>query len=301
MATVTELGYLGITVSDGDAWRRYATEVVGMELVDEGEANRFYLRMDHWHHRICVTVDGTDELDYVGWRVAGPLELDALSAKLETAGIAFAVASDAERAERRVLGLLKLADPGGNATEIFYGPQVDSYKPFHPGRPMFGRFVTGDQGLGHCILAQQDIAAALRFYQLIGLIGAVDYRLDLPGGIVGEPVFMHVNSRQHSMAFGLGPMERRIHHLMIEYTDIKDLGRAHDIVRKRGIPVALQLGMHANDEALSFYNANPSGWLFELGWGGRAPLAQQEHYKHDLFGHGSEVKGYGVDFDLSIA
>lgn len=50
MAKVTELGYMGINVSDGDAWRNFASEVVGLEVVDEGEGDRFYLRMDYWHH-----------------------------------------------------------------------------------------------------------------------------------------------------------------------------------------------------------------------------------------------------------
>src|SRR3546814_10682557 len=71
------------------------------------------------------------------------------------------IASDEAARERRVLGLAKLKDPGGNPTEIFFGPQVDNYRPFHPGRPMFGRFVTGAEGIGHCILRQDDVAAAV--------------------------------------------------------------------------------------------------------------------------------------------
>ena len=33
MSNVTELGYLGFRVSDGEAWRRFATEVVGDNLI----------------------------------------------------------------------------------------------------------------------------------------------------------------------------------------------------------------------------------------------------------------------------
>lgn len=45
MSVVTELGYLGLSVSDLAAWRAYAAEVAGMEVVDEGEGDRLYLRM----------------------------------------------------------------------------------------------------------------------------------------------------------------------------------------------------------------------------------------------------------------
>ncbi|WP_225011007.1 biphenyl-2,3-diol 1,2-dioxygenase [Novosphingobium percolationis] len=298
MAAVTELGYLGLTVSSLDAWRSYAAEVAGMEIVDEGEGDRLYLRMDQWHHRIVLHAADSDDLAYLGWRVAGPVEFDAMVAKLAAAGIAVEVASDTEARERRVLGLAKLADPGGNPTEIFYGPQVDTHKPFHPGRPMYGKFVTGSEGIGHCILRQDDVPAAAAFYGLLGLRGSVEYHLQLPNGMVAQPYFMHCNERQHSVAFGLGPMEKRINHLMFEYTDLDDLGLAHDIVRARKIDVALQLGKHANDQALTFYCANPSGWLWEFGWGARKAPSQQEYYTRDIFGHGNEAAGYGMDIPL---
>jgi 2,3-dihydroxyethylbenzene 1,2-dioxygenase len=234
----------------------------------------------------------------MGWRVAGPQEFAAMQEKLSAAGIPFIVGSEAEARERRVLGLLKLADPGGNPTEIFFGPQVDTHKPFHPGRPMFGKFLTGSQGIGHCILRQDDVEAAARFYELLGLRGSVEYHLQLPNGMVAQPYFMHCNERQHSVAFGLGPMEKRINHLMFEYTDLDDLGMAHDIVRGKKIDVALQLGKHANDQALTFYCANPSGWLWEFGWGARHSTGQQEYYTRDIFGHGNEAAGYGMDIPL---
>jgi 2,3-dihydroxyethylbenzene 1,2-dioxygenase len=85
---------------------------------------------------------------------------------------------------------------------------------------------------------------------------------------------------------------------MIEYAHLDDLGMAHDLVRKRKIDVALQLGKHSNDQALTFYMATPSGWLLELGWGARKTLAQQEYYTGDIFGHGVEAKGYGMDVEL---
>jgi 2,3-dihydroxyethylbenzene 1,2-dioxygenase len=298
MVAVTELGYLGLTVTNLDAWRSYAAEVAGMEIVDEDEGDRLYLRMDQWHHRIALHAADSDDLAYLGWRVADPVEFDGMVTKLTAAGIAVTVASESEARERRVLGLAKLVDPGGNPTEIFYGPQVDTHKPFHPGRPMYGRFVTGPEGIGHCILRQDDVPAAAEFYGLLGLRGSVEYHLQLPNGMVAQPYFMHCNERQHSVAFGLGPMEKRINHLMFEYTDLDDLGLAHDIVRARKIDVALQLGKHANDQALTFYCANPSGWLWEFGWGARKAPSQQEYYTRDIFGHGNEAAGYGMDIPL---
>ncbi|WP_307164222.1 VOC family protein [Massilia sp. WF1] len=118
MAIVTELGYLGISVSDAAAWKSYATEVMGMQLVDEGERDRFYLRMDLWHHRIVVHTGGDDDLAYVGWRVAGAQELEEMSAKLTASGVEVRRGSEAEAAERRVLGLF--ARPGGQCARNLF-------------------------------------------------------------------------------------------------------------------------------------------------------------------------------------
>ena len=182
---VSELGYLGISVKDVEAWKAFGTNIIGLELLDEGEGDRFYFRMDTWHHRIVVHHGGDDDLAYLGWRVKGPKELEQIARRLDEANVPFKTASRAEAQERRVVGLLKLDDPGGNPTEIFWGPRVDFHRPFHPGRPLHGGFVTGDQGLGHCILRQADPEAAAKFYtEVLGMEGTVEYQIPTPDGMV---------------------------------------------------------------------------------------------------------------------
>lgn len=289
MAAVTELGYVGLNITDAAAWRRFATEVVGLEVLDEGEGDRFYLRMDYWHHRFTLHVGDADDLAYTGWRVADAQALDEIRAQLDAAGYKYRVGTPEEAAERRVLGLLKMEDPSGNPTEVFYGPLIEMHLPFHPGRRMHGRWVTGFQGLGHVLIQSDDDLATHKFYSTLGLKGHVQYHLQTPNGTV-QPNFMYCNDRQHSVAFGVnGP--KRLNHMMLEYSDMNDLGKAHDLVRAEGIDVALQLGKHSNDAALTFYFATPSGWLLELGWGGEKSFQQQQYHLKDIFGHGIEVAG----------
>ena len=289
MSKVTELGYLGLNVSDGDAWRKFGTEVVGLELLDEGEGDRFYFRMDSWHHRFVVHVNDKDDMAYTGWRVPDEESLLEILAKLDEAGFAYRIGTPEEAAERRVLGLAKLEDPSGNPIELFFAPLIDAHMPFHPGRRMHGKFVTGAEGLGHALIHADDPKASHRFYSLLGLKGAVQYHLRSPKGTV-QPVFMHCNDRHHSLAFGVNG-DKRLNHLMLEYAELNDLGKAHDVVRSQGIDVALQLGKHSNDEALTFYFVTPSGWLLELGWGSAKPFLQQQYHLNDVFGHGIEVSG----------
>lgn len=290
MAQVTELGYIGLGVRDLEAWKLFATEIVGLEVADKDERDRCYLRMDYWHHRIVLHADGSDDVAYLGLRVAGAEEFAAMQHQLSEAGIQFRVCSEEEAAERHVLGVLKLDDPNGTPLEIFHGPEVQANKPLRPGRGMHGRFKTGAGGMGHCFINQKEVDAAYRFYRLLGMRGGVDYKIRL-GGRVVHPVFMHCNERNHTIAFAKTATERRFNHLMVEVDNLDDVGLTHDVVRRNKIPVHNTLGKHSNDQMYSFYFRTPSGWRWECGWGGRPALHQSEYYVEDVYGHQPEDGG----------
>src|SRR6202050_2164306 len=106
MIQVTELSYMGIGGKDLDAWKNVATKCVGFDLADDGERDRCYLRMDYFHHRIVMHQDPSDDLQYLGFRVAGAEEFGAMQRQLSEAGLKFRVGSEDEANERRVLEVL---------------------------------------------------------------------------------------------------------------------------------------------------------------------------------------------------
>ena len=292
MIQVTELGYMGIGVKDLDAWKHFATDIVGFELADEGESDRCYLRMDYVHHRIVMHADGSDDLSYLGFRVAGADEFAQMQRQLAEAGIKFRVGSAEEAEERRVLEVIKLDDPDGNPVEIFHGPFTQFSKPFHPGRAMHGRFKTGSGGLGHCIIRERDVNAAQRFYAQLGMRGGIEYKFGAGKHSVGL-VFMHCNDRDHTVAFGI-PGERRLNHVMLEVDNLDDVGMTYDLVRTNKIPVTITPGKHSNDHMYSFYFRTPSGWMFEYGWGARPATYQSEYFTGDVYGHQPEAGGFEI-------
>ena len=286
MVQVTELGYMGLGVKDLAQWKDFASKILGLEVTDEGEPGRCYFRMDYWHHRFIVDEDGTDDLNYLGFRVAGTEEFRQMHRQLTEAGIKVRIGSPEEADERRVLEVMKLNDASGYPIEIFHGPQVQADKPFHPGRRMHGRFKTGDGGLGHLIQRETvGFEKTYEFYKLLGMRGGVEYKIALPGmPRPFELMFLHCNSRDHTLAFG-PPGEKRINHLMIEVENFDDVGLAYEVVQQNGVPVAIAPGRHANDHMYSFYFVNPSGWMCEIGWGARAATHQSEYYQRDTYGH----------------
>jgi len=293
MIQVTELGYMGVGVKDLAAWKEFAGQIMGFEVTDEGEPDRCYLRMDYLHHWLVLHADGSDDLSYLGLRVAGPDEFAQMQRQLSEAGIKFRVGSDDEADERRVLEVLKLSDPDGNPIEIFHGPLVQFSKPFHPGRGMHGRFKTGAGGLGHCIIRERDVEAARRFYINLGMRGGIEYKFG-KGRRTGL-VFMDCNERDHTVAFGIPGADRRLNHVMVEVDNLDDVGMTYDLVQKNRVPVTITPGKHSNDHMYSFYFRNPSGWMFEYGWGARPATHQSEYYGDDIYGHQMQPDAFGGD------
>ncbi len=289
MVGITELGYMGIGVKNLADWKEYAAHILGLEVVDEGIDGQCYLRLDDWHHRLILDEDGSDDLNYLGFRVAGVEEFREMQETLAGADIEFRIGSPEEAEERHVLQVIKLKDPSGNPIEIFHGPHVEAHKPFYPGRRMHGKFKTGEGGLGHLILRETvGLERTYEFYHLLGMRGGVEYKMRVPGqSDPFEILFMHCNNRDHTLAFG-PPGKKRINHLMLEFEEFDDIGLTQEIVKKKKVAVGIDVGKHANDHMYSFYIMNPSGWMVELGWGGRPATHQSEYYARDAYGHASQ-------------
>jgi 2,3-dihydroxybiphenyl 1,2-dioxygenase len=289
MASVSQLGYLGIGTSDAKAWRDLATTILGLQAVPGNDPSIAYLRMDEFHHRLELRSTGSDDLEFVGWEVPDPATLQHVAQQLEDGGVPVTPGTRDEANNRRVVDLVKCVDPDGIPTEIFCGRPINP-QPFHPARPMSG-FKTGDMGLGHIVVYARSLDETIRFYRdLLGFRVSDFTEVRTPGGTV-RLAFLHCNPRHHSIALLEAPgAPKRINHVMVECNALDDVGTGRDLCLRRGIPIAIDLGRHMNDHMVSFYMANPSGFAIEYGWGARTiddTTWQIEHYTtvDSLWGH----------------
>src|SRR5690242_5524431 len=145
MANVTQLGYLGLTVSNLEEWQRFATELLGLQVAGKAPDGSLYLRMDENHHRFVLQNGEADDVAFVGWEVADQQALQELAAKLKGAGIEATIGTSAEAQIRGVAEFLKFKDPSGIPTEVYFGPLMNFENPFQSSRPVSG-FVTGTMG-----------------------------------------------------------------------------------------------------------------------------------------------------------
>jgi len=289
MVSVSQLGYVGIGISDEKAWHDLATNILGMQVVPGDDKSTSYLRMDEYHHRMELRLNGSDDLEFVGWEVPDSAILQRVAQQIEEGGMKVTAGTRDEVDDRRAIDLIKCVDPNGISTEVFWGHPVNQ-QPFHPARPMSG-FKTGDMGLGHILVHARSLDESVRFYRdLLGFRISDFTDVNAPGGKV-RLAFLHCNARHHSIAFIEAPRApKRINHILFECNSLNDVGSGRDLCLSRGVPVAIDLGCHMNDHMVSFYMANPSNFALEYGWGGRTiddASWQVEHYTafDSIWGH----------------
>ena len=188
-------------------------------------------------------------------------DLEMFGARLDQAGIKVTEASRSLCDERFVDRMIYCDDPDGNRVELFVSP-VKATNPFVPGRPIDG-FLTGPYGMGHAVLHVHDVEPVVPFYRDLLEFNVSDYGL-YPYGMY----FFHVNGRHHSFAM-IGTGRRGLHHFMVEYQNLDDVGQGYDLALMQEDMVAYTLGRHTNDYMTSFYAQTPSNFFIESGWGGR--------------------------------
>ncbi|MBE3602115.1 VOC family protein [bacterium] len=291
MASVTQLGYLGLSVSDQNAWRKFATEVLGLEAAD-GDGGALLLRMDEHHHRFILASGSDDDVSFVGWEVSDQRALRELSEQLKESGVETAAGTAEEARVRGVAEFIKFRDPSGIATEAYYGPLMTFERPFKSPRSISG-FETGTMGLGHIVVRVDDAERSLHFYRdLLGMRISDFIEMRMRRGRPTDAItltFMHCNPRHHSIAFGVIPAQKRLLHFMLQVKSLDDVGSTYYLAQDLGIPITGSLGRHTNDHMMSFYMRSPSGFEIEYGYGARtvddATWKVQRHEAPSIWGH----------------
>lgn len=263
---ISQLGYLGFEVSDLAGWEAFATSVLGVDVTGRGPDGGFSLRHDDHAHRVFVTPGTADDLAFLGWQAEDEAAFDAVVQRLRGAGVDVVMGSAEDAARRHVRALCRFRDPSGLALEVFHGPKMAA-QPFRSDLVRSG-FVAGDLGLGHVAVGVTDLEATRAFYcDLLGF-RLSDRIVAEIHGYHADMLFLHINRRHHSFAFG-ARQDKNLFHFMLEVRSMDDVGLAFDRTLRSGARIMHTLGRHPNDRMFSFYARTPSGFQFEIGWGGR--------------------------------
>src|SRR5688572_30600704 len=117
---VQGLGYIGVDATGLDAWRRFATDVFAMQVIERGP-DALAFRMDDRCQRVLVRRSDRDGPAFFGFETAGAQEMKATIGKLEAAGVKVTRAEEKESTLRGVDDMAWCRDPAGNRIELYHG------------------------------------------------------------------------------------------------------------------------------------------------------------------------------------
>lgn len=254
---IRKLGYVGLNVSDLDAWTDLLERTLGVAVTSDkaGPEEVALAELDEYKYRLALYPSTEDTPREVGWIVDSVHELDRLTGRLTDAGFAVHHGSGQEAQLRGAASLRWFTDPVGYRVELAVGETK-----VRTGRSRPADVPPGVTGLGHFVLASPKLDELRNLYETVLEFRLTDYRA--PG-----LYFFRCNKTHHSIALAHAD-STSIHHLEIEHGSIDDVGRAHDRALANDVPISISLGRHMNDKAISFYVRNPSGFHLEIGCGG---------------------------------
>lgn len=261
-----KVAYFGVETDKMQEWQDFLDLFgVGIGPRDGG----FVGRIDSKNQRFFFVEGPREDLLCCGWEAQTEEEYLARIEKLEAGGVVVTPGTEDELRMRGVNRMVKFKDPYGTPFELCVGHHDVPGNFQSPLMP--SGFVAAEGGLGHIgVMKKDDYIQGQAFAETYLDARVSDYIIqeDFMGGAF-KMVFLHSNSRHHSVAYGRAdvPVEKCIHHIMFECVSLEDMGRAYERVVKAGTPMATVIGQHPNDKQVSFYAVSPSGFGVELGSG----------------------------------
>lgn len=259
-----KLAYVVIESKRLDAWRQFAAEGLGLH-VETIDRDALAFRIDDYARRFIVQRGPTEDVVALGWETE---DLEVMRKHL-TANKMTLEQDDKSAADLRgVARFMSYVGPKGLRMEFCESPRRTN-------APLEMKasqgFNTGDGGLGHAVMTTRFPEKLQRDFER--LLGArlSDTITDKLQGVEMEFSFLHLNERHHSLAIAatkglrIDPLRRRVQHLMIESRSLEDVSAAYQRCKALGYRIAMSMGQHPNDKAISFYAVSPSGVEFEMG------------------------------------
>jgi 2,3-dihydroxy-p-cumate/2,3-dihydroxybenzoate 3,4-dioxygenase len=265
MIDLHDIRYLRIGTPDLDGAVRFATEIVGLQLVAH-EGKSAYFRSDKVEVRgdtrdhTLVYVEGDPSDHTIGFDLLDGGDLDRVGAELEKAGRPVHLGTRAECDARRVRAFIASSDPSGNKIEIVA-------RPFHTGVRYFPARDAGITGFSHIGLYTKDAARDEAFWTRICNARVSDW--------IGDAPLLRIATAHHSLA--LFPAQRTgVQHVNHQVEDIDDVMKSWYFLKDKGVKILLGPGRHPLSTAVMLYFRGPDGLCYEYSCGVKHILPEAE-------------------------
>jgi 2,3-dihydroxy-p-cumate/2,3-dihydroxybenzoate 3,4-dioxygenase len=253
MIELTDIAYVRSGVADLEAATRFATDIVGLELMAPTEIGVAHLRADHRHHCLAL-VEGPSGVIASAFTLADADALADAETELERAGVTVNRGSANEARSRRVRELVAFDDPFGNRIELVTQQETIA-------RPVELTRSAGIAEFGHFCLDAPDVHAAYRFWSTLFNVRVSDW--------IGDAAcLMRIDPVHHKLAVfrGDGP---GLCHINFQVASIDDVFRNWHFLLEHGVEIEMGPGRHPQSTAIFIYFLGPEGFTYEYSFGVR--------------------------------
>lgn len=258
MADLHDIRYVRIGSEDLDESVRFATQVLGLELVGR-DASSAYLRGDDRDHNI-VYLKGRSHGHVTGFEIASPQAFDEAAAQFERAGIKFRTGTASEREQRRVGDLITVNDPTGNAIDLVLRPAA-SGKRYFPTRD------AGITSFSHVGLRTCSPKTDEAFWTTWLSAKVSDW--------IGDAPLLRIDEVHHKIAL-FPSTYAGIQHVNFQVESINDIMRSFYHLQKMNVKIVFGPGRHPTSGACFLYFQGPDGVVYEYSTGVRLITKEDE-------------------------
>lgn len=236
--------HVALRVPDLDASIAWATTVMGMR-VTRNDSGHAYLTHGDCHHSLEYIAADQTALDHVSLEAHDAVALDALTARLEDAGVEILAREPQEHGIERAI---RFRGPAGHVIEVFSG--MEAAGPTRTG--------TGIQPrkFAHPMLTCEDTGPTVSL-----LIETLGFRLSDDVGD-GTLVFLRCNPDHHGVGVGRGP-RTGLNHYAWEVESLATLGALGDVLDRNGGRFVWGPGRHGAGQNIYTYHFDPAGAMVE--------------------------------------
>lgn len=247
-----QLSYVALDVTDLDRSLAFYHDLVGLTL-DRRSDDIAYLRCSDLPQNIVLRRGDTPGLARAAFELEGRADLDQAFDYLQAQGFAPVWLDADQAAELKVGAALRFREPGcGLEFELLCDPvRTTAFEKDH----------TAIARLGHVVLnvAHFDAVQA-------SLVGKLNFLISdhVPGKIAFLRAFP--NRYHHSLAILKGPADG-FNHVNFMVSDIDDVGRAINRMKKADVPIVFGPGRHEPSGSIFLYFLDPDGMTAEYSFG----------------------------------
>jgi 2,3-dihydroxy-p-cumate/2,3-dihydroxybenzoate 3,4-dioxygenase len=191
----------------------------------------------------------------VGWTLEDESQFELLHRRLRDANVPYEELGPSQCDLRQATRVTRTMEPHSRAALEFFtadGPR--------PGKP-FATTHTKIQRLGHVVWSVPQEAESIAFFRDV-----LNFRESDSIGEIMTFMRPFPSPFHHGIGVGKGP-KPVIHHLNFMVSEIDDIGKAQNRMKKHDVPIVFGPGRHPASTSVFFYFLEPDGMTLEYSFG----------------------------------